>query len=81
MMKKWMVWILMAVFACSISTQAFAAVSPESEPVTEEVPKRDPKAPKTGEGNAVIYAGTFVLLFTGTAVVARKKLQLYQTKS
>lgn len=76
MKKRLMVVMCSLMMVFGMSQNVMAKVSPTGNKITTETADKTPTAPKTGEGNAAIYALAAALMFSGTAVISRKRLQI-----
>ncbi|HIZ43527.1 MAG TPA: LPXTG cell wall anchor domain-containing protein [Firmicutes bacterium] len=74
MKKKFLVLVCALVLVFGLSLTAAAEASPSGSQITETGGGTD-KAPATGESNAVIYAAAAAAVLTGTAVIAKKRLE------
>lgn len=75
MKKRLMVMLCTMMLVFGMSANVMAAVSLTGEKDETETTDKEDKAPKTGEGNAVIYAIAAALLCAGSVVVSRKRLE------
>lgn len=75
MKKKMMILLCSSMLILGMAVPAAAAVSPTGKKDTTVTTDKASKAPKTGEGNAVIYSLAGALLLGGTAAVSRKRLE------
>ena len=74
-MKKKLAMIMCTlILTFGTALNASAAVSPTGEPDTTPVEEETDTAPKTGEGNLFLYGAAAVLILSGTAVIAKKRL-------
>lgn len=73
---KRLIIALMCALTLMVGTtvNVMAAESPSGKPDTTPSTGTEDKAPKTGEGNMLIYALATAAVLGGTAVVSKKKL-------
>lgn len=74
MKKRLMVVMCSLMMVFGMNQNVMAKSSPTGTKVTTEAADKTAKAPKTGEGNAAVYALAAALMLTGSAVVSRKRL-------
>ena len=75
MKKRMMIMLCSAMLICGLSVPTMAAVSPTGKRDVTTTTNKATTAPKTGEGNLVLYSLAGALLLGGTAVISRKKLE------
>lgn len=75
MKKRMMIMLCSAMLICGLSVPTMAAVSPTGKRDVTTTTNKPTTAPKTGEGNLVLYSLAGALLLGGTAVISRKKLE------
>lgn len=74
MKKRLMVMMCSLMMVFGMSQCVMADVSPEGEKITTETEDKTSTAPKTGEGDMVIYTIAAAAVLSGTVVVSRKRL-------
>lgn len=75
-MRKARYWISAVAVMMMVSVMpASAQVSPTGSGINKDTPDKTTTAPKTGEGNGVLYGAAAALLLGGSVVISKKKLE------